>query len=41
MNFIVALLKSEDCLNIMVITDKLLKDVSLAVLLNLKIEMIV
>ena len=41
MNFIVALLKSEGCSNIMIITDRLFKDVSFAVLLNLEVEMIV
>ena len=41
MNFIVALSESEDYLNIMIITDRLLKDISLIVLLNLKIETII
>ena len=41
MDFIIALPESEDCSNIMVITDRLSKNVSLAALSNLKIEMIV
>ena len=41
MNFIVALSESEGYLNIMIITDRLSKDVSLTALSNLKIEMII
>ena len=41
MNFIVALLKSKNYLNIIIITDRLLKDVSLTALSNLKIKMII
>ena len=41
MNFIVALLKSEDYSNIMIITNKLLKNVSLTALLNLEIETVI
>ena len=41
MNFIVALPESEDYLNIIIITDKLLKDVSLTALLNLKIKTVI
>ena len=40
-NFIVALSESKDYLNIMIVTDRLLKNVSLTALLNLKIEMII
>ena len=41
MNFIVALSESEDYSNIMIVTNRLSKDVSLTALLNLKIEMII
>ena len=41
MNFIVALSESEDYLNIMIIINRLLKDVSLTALSNLEIEMII
>ena len=41
MNFIVALSESKDYSNIMVVTDRLLKDVSLTALLNLEIETVV
>ena len=41
MNFIIALSESEDYSNIMIIIDRLLKNISLTVLLNLKIEMVV
>ena len=41
MNFIIALPKSEGYSNIIIVIDKLLKDVSLAALPNLEIEMIV
>ena len=41
MNFIVALSESKDYSNIMIITDRLLKDVSLTALPNLEVEMIV
>ena len=41
MNFIITLPESEDYSNIIVITDRLLKDVSLTALLNLEIEMII
>ena len=40
-NFIVVLLKSENCLNIIIIIDKLFKNVSFAVLSNLEIEIII
>ena len=40
-DFIVVLLESEGCLNIIVITNRLSKDVSLAALLNLEVEMVV
>ena len=38
MNFIITLPESESFLNIMIVTDKLLKNVLLTVLLNLKIK---
>ena len=41
MNFIVALSESKSYSNIMIITDRLSKDVSLTALLNLKIETVV
>ena len=41
MNFIVALSENEGYSNIMIVTNRLLKNVSLTALLNLKIEMIV
>ena len=41
MNFIIALSESKDYSNIMIITDRLLKNISLTTLLNLEIEMIV
>ena len=41
MNFIVALPESEGYSNIMVITDRLSKDVSLTALSNLKVETVV
>ena len=41
MDFIVALSESKDYLNIMIITDKLLKDVSLTALPNLEIKTVV
>ena len=41
MNFIVALSESEDYSNIMIVINRLLKNVSLTTLLNLEIEMII
>ena len=41
MHFIIALLENENYLNIIIITDRLSKDVSLTALLNLEIEMII
>ena len=41
MNFIVALSESKSYSNIIIITDRLLKNVSLTALSNLKIEMII
>ena len=41
MNFIIILSENEDYLNIIVVTDRLSKNVSLTVLSNLKIEIIV
>ena len=41
MNFIIALLESEDYLNIMIITNRLSKNVLLTVLLNLKIKTVI
>ena len=41
MNFIVALSKSEGYSNIIIITDRLLKDISLTALLNLEVEMVI
>ena len=41
MNFIVALSESENYSNIMIITDRLLKNVSLTALSNLEIEIVV
>ena len=41
MNFIVALLENEGYSNIMIITDRLSKNVLLTALPNLKIEMII
>ena len=41
MNFIVILSESKDCLNIIIVTDKLLKDVLLAALSNLEIKTVV
>ena len=41
MNFIVALSKSEGYSNIMIITDRLSKDISLTVLLNLEVKTII
>ena len=41
MNFIVALPESEGYSNIMVVTDRLSKDVSLAALLNLEVKTVV
>ena len=41
MNFIVTLSESKDYSNIMIITDKLLKNISLITLLNLEIETII
>ena len=41
MNFIVALSESEGYSNIIIITDRLSKDVSLTALLNLEVETVV
>ena len=41
MNFIVILSENEDYSNIMIITDKLSKNVSLTALLNLEIETVI
>ena len=41
MNFIVVLSESKDYLNIIIITDKLLKNVSLTALLNLKVKTVI
>ena len=41
MNFIIALSESKGYLNIIIITDRLSKDVSLTALLNLEIETII
>ena len=41
MNFIIVLSESEDYSNIIIIINRLLKDVSLTALLNLEIEMVV
>ena len=41
MNFIIALSESEGYSNIIIITDRLLKNVSLTVLLNLEIKIII
>ena len=41
MNFIVTLSENENYLNIIIITDKLLKNVLLTILLNLEIKMII
>ena len=41
MNFIVALSESKDYSNIMIVTNKLLKNVSLTALLNLEIETVI
>ena len=41
MNFIVALSESEGYLNIMIITDRLLKNVLITALSNLEIKMII
>ena len=41
MNFIVALPESKDYSNIIIITDRLSKDISLTILSNLKIETVV
>ena len=41
MDFIIALSESEGYSNIMVVTDRLSKNISLAALLNLEVEMIV
>ena len=41
MNFIIALSENEDYSNIMIVINRLLKDVSLTALLNLKIKMII
>ena len=41
MNFIVVLSESEDYLNIIIVTDRLLKNVSLTALSNLEIKTVV
>ena len=41
MNFIVALSESKGYLNIIIVTDRLLKDVSLTALLNPEIETVI
>ena len=41
MNIIIALSESEDYLNIMIITDRLLKNVSLTALSNLEVETVI
>ena len=41
MNFIIALSENEDYSNIIIIIDRLLKDISLTALPNLEIEMII
>ena len=41
MNFVVALLESEDYSNIIIIINRLLKDVSLTVLSNLEIKTVI
>ena len=41
MNFIIALLKNEGYLNIIIVINRLLKNVLLTILLNLEIKMVV
>ena len=41
MNFIITLSENESYLNIIIITDKLSKNVSLTILLNLEIETVI